>query len=98
MTLKSTGWTVEKRARMARRIKIFKPWLKSTGPRTALGKKRVSQNAYRHGRASARYKAAYRRLSTLLWLQKRKIKAVISPKKTSKTLCFACLALYNARL
>ena len=32
-----------------RTIDRVKPWLKSTGPRSALGKKRSSQNRLKHG-------------------------------------------------
>jgi hypothetical protein len=98
MTFKSTGWTKEKRARVALRTKLQKPWLKSTGPRTVAGKARSSQNAYRHGRRSARYITAYRRLSGLLWLQKRRIKAIINAARPSKTLYFMPAAFYTARL
>jgi hypothetical protein len=98
MTIKSTGWTIEKRIRVAKRTRAQKPWLQSTGPKTAAGKKRASQNAYRHGRSSARYKAAYRRLSMLLMIQKRHSKAIINPSNTAKVLCFTQKPLYNTRL
>jgi len=97
MTVKSTGWTTEKRARVAERTKAQKPWLKSTGPRTIKGKVRVSQNAYRHGRASVRYKAAYRRLSMLIWLQKCRNKALTTVASPSKVLCFMLGTFYNVR-
>lgn len=32
---------------MAERIHTWRPWEKSTGPRTEAGKKRVSRNAYK---------------------------------------------------
>lgn len=56
MTAKSTGWTKEKRARVAKRTKSQKPWERSTGPKTAEGKAKVSQNAYQHGFFSADFK------------------------------------------
>ena len=40
------GWTPERRARQARLIHAWKPWLLSTGPRTLAGKATVSQNSY----------------------------------------------------
>jgi hypothetical protein len=41
----SNGWTPERRARQAELIRAWKPWTKSTGPVTAKGKRKVSQNA-----------------------------------------------------
>ncbi|MCO6441407.1 MAG: hypothetical protein J5I81_10045 [Nitrococcus mobilis] len=43
------GWTPERRARQAEAIRRWKPWAKSTGPRTDEGKARSSRNAYRGG-------------------------------------------------
>ena len=47
------GWTPERRARQAERIRQWKPWEKSTGPRTEAGKATSSQNALVHGERSA---------------------------------------------
>ena len=43
------GWTAERRARQSEAIRRWKPWEKSTGPRTKRGKARVARNAYRGG-------------------------------------------------
>lgn len=43
------GWTPERRARQAEAIRRWKPWAKSTGPRTAEGKARAKMNGYRGG-------------------------------------------------
>jgi hypothetical protein len=45
-----SAWTRERRARQAEIIRCTKPWLRSTGPRTAAGKAKSSQNAmiFRH--------------------------------------------------
>lgn len=43
------GWSEERRVRHAAAIRRWKPWLKSTGPRTAAGKSRSAKNALRHG-------------------------------------------------
>ena len=43
------GWTPERRERQRQAIQRWRPWEQSTGPRTAAGKARVSQNAYRGG-------------------------------------------------
>ncbi len=41
----TSGWSPERRAKHAAAMKQWKPWEKSTGPRTKQGKKRSSQNA-----------------------------------------------------
>lgn len=41
------GWTPERRARQAEAIQRWKPWDKSTGPRTDEGKKSSRKNAHR---------------------------------------------------
>lgn len=43
----SAGWTPERRAKQAENIRRWKPWKKSTGPRTLEGKARSSRNADR---------------------------------------------------
>ncbi len=45
----ANGWTPERRERMARQIHSWKPWERSTGPRTAEGKARVARNAWKGG-------------------------------------------------
>lgn len=44
---RSSGWTVERRARQARLIHEWQPWRNSTGPRTTQGKAAASRNAYK---------------------------------------------------
>jgi len=39
------GWTAERRAAQAARMRARKPWERSTGPRTEAGKARSSRNA-----------------------------------------------------
>ncbi len=48
----SSGWTPERRRLQAERIRQRKPWLHSTGPRTAAGKAVSSRNALVHGMRS----------------------------------------------
>lgn len=43
------GWTEERRQKARERILKNKPWEKSTGPRTAEGKRKSSLNAVKHG-------------------------------------------------
>ncbi|HUW37489.1 MAG TPA: hypothetical protein VMV91_09155 [Rhodocyclaceae bacterium] len=38
------GWTDERRARQAELIRSWRPWTKSTGPKTEAGKAIASQN------------------------------------------------------
>ncbi|KRD23079.1 hypothetical protein ASE39_24860 [Acidovorax sp. Root267] len=45
----SNGWTPERRAQQAARIREQKPWLQSTGPKSAAGKATVSRNAFKGG-------------------------------------------------
>lgn len=51
------GWTEERRRKQAENIRKTKPWEKSTGPRSAAGKKRCSMNAYKEGYHSGHWKA-----------------------------------------
>ncbi len=43
------GWTPERRARQAELIRNWKPWEKSTGPRSEEGKARSARNGDRGG-------------------------------------------------
>ncbi len=45
----ANGWTPERKARQAKLIKQWRPWEKSTGPKTKAGKDKVSRNAYKGG-------------------------------------------------
>ena len=44
------GWTPERKARQTAAIRQWRPWEKSTGPKSEEGKARVSHNAYKGGR------------------------------------------------
>ena len=43
----ANGWTPERRARQAQLIHTWRPWERSTGPRTVMGKARVARNAFK---------------------------------------------------
>ena len=43
------SWAPERRKRQAAMIHLWKPWEKSTGPKTVARKQRVSQNAFNGG-------------------------------------------------
>ncbi|MGO4336026.1 hypothetical protein AB4037_14050 [Labrys sp. KB_33_2] len=45
----ANGWTDARRARMSAMIREWKPWTRSTGPKTLAGKAKVSKNGYRGG-------------------------------------------------
>jgi hypothetical protein len=57
----ANGWTLERRTRQAELIKQWRPWAKSTGPRSPEGKERVSRNAWTGG-----HRAQLRELSKLV--------------------------------
>ena len=46
----SSGWSPERRARQAELIHQWRPWEKTTGPKTAEGKAVVARNAWKGGR------------------------------------------------
>ncbi|MGH6634624.1 MAG: hypothetical protein ACRED0_00285 [Gammaproteobacteria bacterium] len=43
------GWTPERQARQSALIRRWKPWEKSTGPKSPEGKAKVSRNAFKGG-------------------------------------------------
>lgn len=45
----ANGWTAERRARQAELIRTWKPWARSTGPRTDEGKARTARNGFKGG-------------------------------------------------
>ncbi|MGH8608751.1 MAG: hypothetical protein ACREX9_15455 [Gammaproteobacteria bacterium] len=45
----ANGWTSERRVRQAALIHRWKPWKRSTGPKTPEGKARVVRNAFKGG-------------------------------------------------
>ncbi len=45
----TNGWTEQRRRRQSELIGNWNPWEKSTGPRTAEGKAKSSQNAFKGG-------------------------------------------------
>ena len=42
-------WTKEQREGLSEQVRRWKPWEKSTGPRTALGKAKVAKNPFKGG-------------------------------------------------
>ena len=55
------GWSLERRARQAELIRLWKPWKQSSGPKSVEGKERVSRNAWTGG-----HRAQLRELSKMV--------------------------------
>ncbi len=51
----ANGWTQERRARQAALVRTWRPWEKSTGPRTDAGKAVVSRNHLKSRRSRLRH-------------------------------------------
>jgi len=64
----ANGWTPQRRARQSELIRIWKPWERSTGPRTEVGKAVVAGNAWKDGT-----RAVLRELSKVLREQAQRI-------------------------
>lgn len=60
------GWTQERKAKQRKAIYAWRPWEKSTGPKTAGGKAAVSGNAFKHGGRSRSLLREIRDLRKLL--------------------------------
>jgi hypothetical protein len=45
----ASGWTEERKQRHRERIQEWRPWEKSTGPRSVEGKAKVARNAFSGG-------------------------------------------------
>jgi hypothetical protein len=62
----ANGWTVERRARQSDLIRTWRPWERSTGPRSNGGKSAAAMNAYKHGLRSAAWVDLRQRLDNVL--------------------------------
>jgi hypothetical protein len=67
----ANGWTSERRARQAALIHTWRPWEKTTGPKTPQGKAKASRNAYKGGT-----RAILRELARLLQEQGEALKRI----------------------
>lgn len=67
------GWTLERRQRQAELIRQWRPWAKSTGPRSSDGKERVSRNAWTGG-----HRQELRELSKMVNQQVRQSRELVS--------------------
>jgi hypothetical protein len=62
----SGGWSPERKAKQRMAIYAWRPWEKSTGPKTALGKQAVALNALKHGKRTQAVLAEQRAILELL--------------------------------
>jgi hypothetical protein len=67
------GWTPERRAQQAARIRDWQPERRSTGPRSEAGKARSAMNALKHGGRSRAHILQLRRVRNALRLAARNI-------------------------
>ena len=71
-----SGWTLERRRKHSEAIRKWKPWERSTGPKSEEGKGRVSLNAFKHGMRSAEI---------------REIEAVLAEQARARAGCEVCI-------
>ena len=70
----SKGWPPSRRAAQAKRLKILKPWTRSTGPRSTEGKAISAMNAHKHGLRGT----LYRDILSVFTEQRRFVRAVLA--------------------
>ena len=58
-------WTLEQRQEQSLAIKRWKPWLRSTGPKSPEGKAAVARNAYTGGEVAS-FRATVKEISQVL--------------------------------
>lgn len=71
-------WTEKEKKLQACAIRRWKPWKKSTGPRTSKGKDKSRYNALKHGHRSAEIRELYR----VLGLQRRYVRSISKSNPT----------------
>lgn len=72
----ANGWSPERRARQAELIQQWRPWEKSTGPRTAEGKARTARNGFKGG-DRPKLRALSRELNEALREQREQLRRVL---------------------
>lgn len=69
----NNGWTPERKQRQREAIQKWRPWERSTGPRTDAGKERSAMNALVHGMNTAHERALTKRINAILREQRRRL-------------------------
>ena len=64
--MSKSRWTPERRAKAADAIRQWRPWERSTGPRTEAGKATAAQNARKHGLRDAQSRELLRLVRVML--------------------------------
>ena len=82
------GWTAQRRREQARAIRRWKPWERSTGPRTGEGRARSSRNAYK-GRQRPAWQAFWREVRDALSQQAGAVTGTRSANSTTAAATFA---------
>ena len=59
-------WTAEERKRQSELIRTWRPWERSTGPKTPAGKIACTLNPLRHGLRSAEFLAEAKRINKMM--------------------------------
>lgn len=62
----ANGWTPERKAAMRKQIYRWRPWDKSTGPKSKTGKDAVARNALKHGHRSRAAREYLREMREIL--------------------------------
>jgi len=60
------AWSAERRANQRKAIHRWRPWERSTGPKTAAGKATASHNSFKHGATTAEARRERRALLRLI--------------------------------
>lgn len=68
------GWTLERRKRQSEMIRQWRPWEKSTGPRTEKGKQASARRGYKGG-----FRTMLQELRQALRDQRQEMKSIKAP-------------------
>ena len=83
---KTRVWTPEQRLEQSRKLRERQIWLRSTGPRTAAGKKISSLNAVTHGHRSMPYRRHAMIFRMMMAWQRDYVRIMTNRQKTTNEL------------